>query len=116
MVVSAVVAAASCTGSRREPPRPMAFAEAAAEVEALTRAKGRDGLSSDGERLDGVLLFELHGDSAALITAHRDRLLRAGAYLFLYEDGFGRSPDMIGLAPTTDKFDLVRRVRTDGIN
>jgi hypothetical protein len=89
------------------------FEEAAAEVGRLTGAKGHAG--EDGT-LDGVLLFDIKGSAAEFVSKNGGRFRPGGAYLFVYEHGFGRHPDVVGLASTTDKFDLVRRVQTDGAN
>jgi hypothetical protein len=97
---------------------PMTFAELVAEVEQLAGNKGRaqPAPSREGE-LEGVLLFDTQPDAGLdLVVRHQARLRGAGAYLFLYEHGFGHGPDVIGLAPTVDKFDLIRRAQTDGLN
>src|SRR5262245_32417168 len=115
-VVSAI-AVASCARSPQNAPAPKTFADAVAEVEALTGHKARAGKSPDGDELDGLVMFEMKGDSGLkLVLRHRDRLRPAGAYFFLYEHGFATGPDVVALAPTTDQFDVVRRAGTDGAN
>jgi len=54
--ILSTLALASCARSS-PPPAPATFADAVAQVEALTGAKGRDGKSPDGDPLDGVVLF-----------------------------------------------------------
>ena len=114
--ILSTLALAGC--ARSSPPAaPATFADAVAQVEVLTGAKGRDGKSPDGEPLDGVVLFDVKGERGLdLVMSHRDRLRPAGAYLFLYDHGFGTAPDVVALAPTSDKLDVVRRAQTDGIN
>jgi hypothetical protein len=90
----------------------------AAEVEELAGSKGRSQPAPSGEGdLDGLLLFDSTRDAGIdLVKGHQARLRADGAYLFLFEHGFGQQADVIGLAPTTDKLDLVRRAQTDAAN
>jgi hypothetical protein len=67
--------------------------------------------------LDGVVLFEtLPNGARGLLAQNQARFRQSGTYLFLYERGFGIKPDVVGIAPTQDQFDLVRRVQTDAAN
>lgn len=95
---------------------PRTFAHTVVEVSRLTGSEGRPGRGGDGELLEGVFLFEVMGDAADFEWRHRSRLLEEGASLFVYQHGFGKGPDILGLAPTVDPFDVVRRVRTDAAN
>jgi hypothetical protein len=47
------------------------------------------------------------------ISRTHDRLLADGAYLFLVQSGIDR-PDLLGLLPTTDKYDVLRMLKTNG--
>jgi hypothetical protein len=101
----------------REGPVPKTFSEAVADVERLTGSKGQRGEAPSGERLHGVVLFETRRNAGFdLVTTHQERLRASGSFLFVYEHGHGFKPDVVGLAPTLDKFDVVRRVQTDAAN
>src|SRR5262245_55158904 len=109
--------AAECARSKGGAVAPHTFAEAVSDLERITGAKGRPAVSPDEEPLDGVVFFETKPDvGARLVASNRARLRPSGAYLFLYDHGFGVKPDVVGLAPTSDKFDVVRRTRTDAAN
>ena len=93
------------------------FADATRELEQLTGTPGRAGTGPMGDALDGVLLFDAKPNAGVeLVTTHHARFRSAGAYLFVYEHGHGFRPDVVGIAPTEDKLDLVRRVQTDAAN
>jgi hypothetical protein len=116
-VLCGLLLVAGCSRTSRGGAVPRTYAEAVAEVGALTGTKGHAGESSMGEPLDGVLLFETKsGAGLELVLRNQARLRPAGAYLFLFQRGYGVRTEVIGIAPTTDKFDLVRRVQTDAAN
>ncbi len=96
---------------------PSDFPAAVRELEQLTSHAPRAALAPDDEPIADVVLFD-SGPSGglALVEAHAERFRAAGAYLFLHRHGFGATPDVVGLARTTDKLELVRMVGTDGAN
>lgn len=109
--------AAGCSRWKGSAPAPHTFAEAVADLARASGVKGRTQGPRVGGPLESVVLFETKPDAGAqIVESHRARMRPAGAYLFIYEHGFGREMDVIGLAPTTDKFELVRLAHTDGVN
>lgn len=111
------IALALAAGCARPKAAPHTFAEAVADLERVPGVKGRAAAGPGNVQLEGVVLFETKPEAGAqIVESHRARLRPAGAYLFIYAHGFGIKPDFIGLAPTDDKLDLVRRARTDGVN
>jgi hypothetical protein len=98
-------------------PVPKTFSEAVADVERLTGSRGERGESPSGERMEGVVVFETRRNAGFdLVAANQARLRPSGSFFFVYEHGHGFKPDVVGLAPTQDKFDVVRRVQTETAN
>jgi Domain of unknown function (DUF4253) len=115
--LAAVVLIAGCSRFRSEGPAPTTYAGAIAELERLTGSKGQPVESPAEGNLEGVLAFQTKpGEGLDLVKRHHPRLRTAGAFLFLHDHGFGKGPDVVGVAPATDKFDLIRRVQTNGVN
>ena len=112
-----IIALALAAGCTRSKAAPHTFAEAVADLEHAGGVQGRARSPRSAEPLDGIVLFETRPNvGTQIVESHRARMRPAGAYLFIYEHGFGIRGDLVGVAPTTDKFDLVRRARTDGVN
>lgn len=77
-----------------------------------------EGIDADYEavRVDGIT-FEVHQDNARRVIADlRERFETSDALIFLQEVHFGFEPDKIGILRSTDKYDILRVRRTNGIN
>ena len=66
----------------------------------------------DGETIFGDWMFKTRNGLDYVSRAH-DRLLADGAYLFLVQSGIDQ-PDVLGLLPTTDKYEVLRTLGTNG--
>jgi hypothetical protein len=65
-----------------------------------------------GEPVPGAVMF--HADHGLeRVAACHDRLEAAGSFLFLLEPTQEHGPDTLGLAPTTDKFEVIQLVGTN---
>ena len=81
----------------------------------LERLMGR---SADYQRVPaaGVVLLTKPGDGHTVLNAVR-RVLAGSSYrAYLNEQAFGHGPDRIALMKSSDPFDYLAVVRTDGVN
>src|SRR6185369_13063825 len=83
-----------------------------ATLEADLKVRAKPLVLDDGESVPGGWMFETSNGLDYVSRAH-DRLLADGAYLLLIRAGFDQ-PDVLGLLPTTDKYDALRILRTNG--
>ena len=77
-----------------------------------------EGIDVDYEavQVNGIT-FEVHQDNARrVIRDLRRKFADSGALVFLQEVHFGYEPDRIGILRSTDKYDILRVRRTNGIN
>ena len=66
-----------------------------------------------GEPVQGAVMFQTdHG--LERVSDFHDRLATAGSFLFLLKPTQEHGPDTLGLAPTTDKFEVIQMVGTNG--
>jgi hypothetical protein len=110
------------------------FFDVVSELEALLDSKSEPLLVNDGALpvpgsangsgfvvpgLTGgaqAVMLQVSGDGLALVKQHRERFLHQGATLFLREHGFGLRHDTLALAPSDDKFEVIRIAQTDAAN
>jgi hypothetical protein len=125
--LAAVIACAAChapQAAARTPSTPAPAPAASADDEhkdfngALSVVERRLGTKatpltlSNGERVAGSWMLKT-ADGLSKIADLQQQLLGYGAYLVLVEPGLDE-PDVLGLLPTTDKYEVVRMMRTDG--
>jgi hypothetical protein len=77
-----------------------------------------EGIDADYESvLANGITFEVHQDKARRVIAElRNKTEASGVLIFLQEVHFGYEPDRIGILRSTDKYDILRVRRTNGIN
>ncbi len=70
------------------------------------------------EKLHGLLFNSAHEFTNNTVNSLFDKLHRIGYTIFVYEDHFGMGdrPDLVGILKTIDKYEILRRIQTDGIN
>jgi len=115
-----VVACHTATVPQAPPPRqsppapasPPGFAAAVRQAETLLKVQAVPMVVA-GEPVHGAVMFHVDHGLDRVLDFH-DRLEAMGSYLFLLEPIQEHDPDTLGLAPTTDKFELVRMVGTTG--
>lgn len=94
---------------------PVGFEAAIRTAESLLAAKAEILAVSDAP--DGVIptgrMFTT-ADGLKKVGDLHDQLEAKGAYLFLVEVGLGIKPDRLGLLPTTDKYQVLETMRTNG--
>lgn len=117
--------------SRHEPsPQPHDFSAAVRVAETKLGSKSSPILLRSGDAIAGGVMFSVDDGLAAIRSAH-DELASLGAYLFILDRGtpavridppvdggvateLKAEPDLLGLLPTTDKFEVIRMVGTNG--
>lgn len=69
-------------------------------------------------RHNGLVVYEENSASYNLVLSLKDKFTSKGYSIFLLENNFGIKGelDMIGILKTTDKFEVLSIVHTDGIN
>ncbi|HEV8511963.1 MAG TPA: DUF4253 domain-containing protein [Cyclobacteriaceae bacterium] len=75
-------------------------------------------IESDPILLKGLVLKEKNSKSYDLVFALKDELRKMGYSIFLLENNFNINDklDHIGVLKTTDKYSVLKQIRTDGIN
>jgi hypothetical protein len=100
---------------RQRPPSaesPRGFAAAVRQAESLLGVPAVPMVVA-GEPVQGAVMFHVEHGLDRMLSLH-DRLAAMGSYLFLLEPIQEQGPDTLGLAPTTDKFEVIRTVGTTG--
>lgn len=67
------------------------------------------------EKINGISFKVSENKSNEIILKNKDKLQENGYFLFLSESGY-KSPSTISVIKSTDKFDILRIQKTDGIN
>ena len=69
-------------------------------------------------RLNGLVVKEKHSDSYNLIFELKKTFAENGYTIFMLENNFDikSRPDVLAILKTTDKYEILRSVQTDGIN
>jgi hypothetical protein len=77
-----------------------------------------DGLDEDLEarRVDGVSFAVPSDEAERALATLRPSLARQGYFAFRYESHFGHGPDRLAILKTTDQFDALRTMSTNGVN
>ncbi len=72
----------------------------------------------DPIRLQGLVFTEQNAKSYDLVFKLKDQLKKKGYSIFLLENNFdiNDEPDYIGVLKTTDKYEVLKQIGTDGIN
>lgn len=89
------------------------FMSAVADVEAELAIKASPLALFNGEPVQGGVMFKTK-KGLDHVARLRDRLAARGAFIFIVDSGFDSEPDVLGLVPATDKFDVINLVGTDG--
>lgn len=79
----------------------------------------KDGtIKSDSIFLKGLLLKEPNATSYELVFSLKDNLRAKRYTIFILENNFGinNEPDHIGILKTTDKYAILKQIKTNGIN
>jgi len=88
------------------------FAAAVQLAESLLKVQSVPMLVA-GEPVPGAVMFHVNNGLDRVLDFH-GRLEAKGSYLFLLRPIEEHGPDTVGLVPTTDKFEVVRIVGTNG--
>ncbi|MBS1634926.1 MAG: DUF4253 domain-containing protein [Bacteroidetes bacterium] len=72
----------------------------------------------DPMHLNGLVIQESNTKSYNLVLSLRENFRKRGYSIFLLENGFGINgrADHIGILKTTDKYTILKEIKTDGIN
>lgn len=75
-------------------------------------------IEADPIFLNGLVLSEINSKSYNLVFSLKEKLKSKGYSIFVLENHFGLSNDLdkIGVLKTTDKFEILKQIGTDGIN
>ncbi|HWQ91666.1 MAG TPA: DUF4253 domain-containing protein [Clostridia bacterium] len=94
------------------------YAQVIAEVERLLGAKRQPLEAVEGPVTGGFSFDVPRARIEALLPKAHTNYLAKGVYLFRYDQSFdiGGQPDKVGLLPTTNKFDVIAAMETDGAN
>lgn len=75
-------------------------------------------IDADPIYLNGLVLSEINSKSYNLVFSLKEKLKSKGYSIFVLENHFGLSNDLdkIGVLKTTDQFQILKQIETDGIN
>ena len=75
-------------------------------------------IEADPIKLRGIIFSENYSDADNLVTTLNNRFKQKGYSIFVVERHFNidNRPDHIAVLRTTDKFEVLRQIQTDGIN
>ena len=81
---------------------------------------GSDGseIELDPIYLHGLVFKESNKSSRNIIMSLRDNYKKKGYIIFMVEENFGieNEPDVVGILKTTDKYEILRQMQTNGTN
>jgi hypothetical protein len=89
------------------------FAATVRLAEAALGAQAVPMVVNEEVAVPGAVMFHVDRGLDRVLNLH-DQLEARGAYLFLLAAPEGGTPDLVGLAPTTDQFEVIRMVGTNG--
>ncbi|HEY4157221.1 MAG TPA: DUF4253 domain-containing protein [Polyangiaceae bacterium] len=95
--------------------QPSGFEAAISTAESLLGGKAAILALSDSpdDKIPAGRMFTTTDGLKKVVDLH-DRLEAQGAYLFLLDSGMGFKPDRLGLLPTTDKYQVLETMQTNG--
>jgi hypothetical protein len=75
-------------------------------------------IETDTINVKGIAIYENPPKSSENVLLLKDRLRAKGYSIFLMENNFGieKQGDLVGILKTTDKFEILKIIETDGIN
>jgi hypothetical protein len=75
-------------------------------------------IESESIKLIGLVFSEQNSKSYEMVFSLKDEFKKKGYSIFLLENNFNinNQLDNIGVLKTTDKFDILKQINTDGIN
>ncbi len=75
-------------------------------------------IETDSINVKGIAIYENPPKSSENVLLLKDRLRAKGYSIFLMENNFGieKQSDLVGILKTTDKYEILKIIETDGIN